>query len=184
MRNSQRRFSFAVSIKARSSRTLPRAQHSRNIITRNTIPARENYGGNFSRMHQHETRTCECRWSVCAPAMLFTCKFLRTRVRIQVRAWYTWVYARGYVWNASRGNRSAIRICASSRYEDAGNAANAKGIEVIRFLLLLTLISAFSSDLDRKANGKPNERMSGRRADMCTGSTNTNLDKQRESTEK
>lgn len=47
--------------------------------------------------------------------------------------------------------------------------------KVIRFLLLLTLISAFGSDLDRKANGKLNERMPGKRANTCSESTNTNL---------
>lgn len=177
MRNSQRRFSFTVSIKARSSRTPPRTQHSRNIITRNTIPARENYGGIFPGC----TSTKPVRASAAGPCA-------RPRCCLSVNS-----YVRASVYRCVRDIRgcmrsrlkrfereSQIQICAASRYEDAGNAANAKGTEVIHFLLLLTLISAFSSDLDRKANGKSNEGMPGKRVDTCSGNTNTILSIQRE----
>lgn len=176
MRNSQRWFSFAVSIKARSSRTLPRAQHSRNIITRNTIPARENY----RRIFPGCTSTKPVRANAAGPCARPRCclpvnSYIRAPVYRCVRDIRVGVCTRSRLKRFER--KSQIRICAASRCEeDAGNAT--KGTEVIRFLLLLTLISAFGSDLDRKANGKLNERMLGKRADTCSESIDTNLDVQ------
>lgn len=100
-----------------------------------------------------------------APAMLFTCKFLHTRARVYTSACV--IYVRGCMhavtFETLREEIADTNLrCIAVRRRREGNAA--KGTEVIRFLLLLRLISAFSSDLDRKADGKLGERMPGKRA--------------------
>lgn len=92
----------------------PRRAHSTTVTSlRETRYQHEKITGEF--FQGAPTSTKPIRASAagpCASAMLFICKiptYARPYTGACVRR-YTWVYARGHVWNASRGNR---------RYESA-----------------------------------------------------------------
>lgn len=116
---------FPLPYRSRQGVHGPRRAHSAAVTSlQETRYQHEKITGNFSRVHQHETRTC-----ARAPAMLFTRKFLYTRVRACV-LYVGVLHAVTFETLLERG--SQIRICSAARYEDAASAK-----EVIRFLLLL-----------------------------------------------
>lgn len=172
MRNSQRRFSSAARIDQSKKFTDPaacslararaRAHGAAVTSLRETRYRHEKITGEFFQgAPQHETRTCECRWPVCARPRC--CLSVNSYVHACVRA-ITWVCTR----TRSRLNRSSR---GDRRYESVRGGAVwrrgelfARRTEVNRFL---TLISALSSDLDRKALRKNAWKKSGYVSRKC-----------------